>query len=215
MICRSMAPVSVKDALDLIGEHSLVEVRLEGIKDITDKGIKDIFNRPAKIVATCRPVIDNERTETERLNLLKKAVDAGAAYVDIEIESHVSFQEELSAYAKKCGCTVIVSYHNYTETPDSEILHNIVDNCFKKGADIAKLACMANSKKDAVRVLALLDSDRPIIPIAMGKPGAVTRAAAPLLGAPFTYAPFQKGMETAPGQLSPDTLFKINTLIES
>jgi 3-dehydroquinate dehydratase len=45
--------------------------------------------------------------------------------------------------------------------------------------------------------------------IGMGKLGVVTRIAAPLLGAEFTFAAPETGKETAPGQISKDKLLSI------
>ena len=43
----------------------------------------------------------------------------------------------------------------------------------------------------------------------MGKPGKITRIAAPFLGAPFTYAAWNEKLATAPGQLTVDELMDI------
>jgi len=40
----------------------------------------------------------------------------------------------------------------------------------------------------------------------MGQKGKITRVAAPLLGAPFAYASFKPGSETAEGQLDRKSL---------
>ena len=52
-----------------------------------------------------------------------------------------------------------------------------------------------------------------MIALGMGKKGKITRLAAPLLGAPFTYASPAAGSETGPGQLEMDTLIKIYSLL--
>ena len=77
-------------------------------------------------------------------------------------------------------------------------------NVFSLGCDIAKIACKVNSHADSVRLLSLYDRSGTgeIISIGMGNKGKITRIASVCLGAPFTYASYSEGMETAVGQLN-------------
>ena len=106
------------------------------------------------------------------------------------------------ALAKKHDVQVIISHHNYESTPDAEGLHAIVSECFADGADIAKIAVAAQNEKDTARVLALHDDDRPVVMLAMGEKGKISRIAGPLLGAPFTFVAATPETATAPGQLT-------------
>ncbi len=45
--------------------------------------------------------------------------------------------------------------------------------------------------------------------IGMGEKGVISRIAAPMLGAEFTFAAPEAGKETAPGQISKDKLLSI------
>jgi len=45
--------------------------------------------------------------------------------------------------------------------------------------------------------------------IGMGEQGVISRIAAPMLGAEFTFAAAGVGQETAPGQISKDKLLSI------
>jgi len=195
----------VDEAVAALEGIELAEIRMERMR-LTRRDVKRMFALPCRIVATCRP---DGLTDPERAGILAWAIDCGAAYVDLEIESTPAFRSPLVAAAKERGTRVIVSYHNYGFTPSSAVLEEVVDDCFRKGADIAKVACMVNTGADAARILALLDSPRPVIALGMGARGAVTRVAAPLLGSPFTYAPQRKGKETAPGQLPRGVLQKM------
>jgi 3-dehydroquinate dehydratase type I len=198
MICRSLIPRSVAEAVESLKKIEFAEVRLEQMK-LSEADIQTLFNCSTKIIATNRP---SGQSEDERREVLDLAIKYGASYVDIEIESSKDFKRELVALAKEKGCRVIVSYHNYTDTPDRISLQEIVDQCFDDGADIAKIACMVNTSADAARILGMLDSDRSVVAIGMGIKGRITRAAAPLLGSPFTFAPADDLHPTAPGQLT-------------
>ncbi|MBN2801987.1 MAG: type I 3-dehydroquinate dehydratase [Deltaproteobacteria bacterium] len=210
MICRAIIPKTVKEALEINRSAPLIEIRLEEIKGLSKENILDIFKTESKIIATCRP---GSMDEKSRLQILTWAIEAGATYVDVEIESDNDFKEEIVKVANINGTQIIISYHNYDKTPDIQTLKEIIDNCFKDGAHIAKVACFANSKMDAARIISLLDDSRPIIPLGMGKEGEITRVAAPILGAPFTFAPLKDEMTTAPGQIASETLEKVYTLL--
>ena len=50
---------------------------------------------------------------------------------------------------------MILSHHDYDETPSDEILEALVGEMFKGGADIAKIATTAQRIEDSARMLAL------------------------------------------------------------
>ena len=72
------------------------------------------------------------------------------------------------------------------------------------GADIIKIACMARCADDCLRIMSLYHSaaSRPLTAFAMGDAGRITRFAAPLLGAPFTYAAIASDAVSAAGQFT-------------
>lgn len=55
---------------------------------------------------------------------------------------------------------IIVSYHDFEETPDDETLHNLVEAMFNCGGDIAKIAATATDISDSMRMLDLLEDPR-------------------------------------------------------
>ena len=97
---------------------------------------------------------------------------------------------------------VIVSHHNYANTPDNTELRRIVEECFSDGADIAKIAVAAQTNQDAARVLGMYDDTRKLVLLAMGEKGKITRVAGPLMGSPFTFVAASEAAATAPGQLT-------------
>lgn len=209
MICVSIADVTADEACRIIREHEISEVRLDRIK-FTEDDLEKIFSS-GKTVATFRPVegMDNEK----RKDILKSAIKYGASYVDIEVENSDPFKSELKESAARTGCRAIVSYHDYDKTPVMRELEQLISWCFEGGADVAKIACQVNSTADAARLLSLYSLGKPVISIGMGEIGKITRIAAPLLGAPFTYASLDSERETAPGQIDSCTLKKIIDMI--
>lgn len=209
MICVSVAESTVERCLKTLKNIEFAEIRLDKMK-IDKEGVKKIFSKKKRLIATCRPGGKNEK---ERKELLLSAINAGARYVDIEVDACDDYKKKIAAAAKAKRCAVIISYHNYKKTPLRAELEQIVNWCFESGADIAKIACTVNSNADNARLLGLLDCDKTrykkIIVIGMGELGKITRIVAPLLGARFTLASVCKGKETAKGQISKDKLEKI------
>ena len=197
MICVAISDKNLDKCLNTLDKVEMAEIRL----DLTEFGISKIekvFAHPTPTLATCRP--DNLGA-AKQLELLTAAINAGAKYVDIEIEAEHSQQEAIIKSARSKGCNVIISYHNFTETPGLRELYKVVDQCYELGADIAKIATLTKTKKDSARLLSLYSIDKPLVVLGMGEPGKITRIVAPLLNAEFTFAAMDDGEATAPGQI--------------
>ena len=197
MICLAISDKKVENCLSLLDKAELAEIRLD-LTEFSIEEIKMVFKHPTPAIATCRP---DKTGKKEQLEKLTAAIQAGAAYVDIEIEADKDQQEALIAVARKNNCKVIVSYHNFESTPGLKDLYNIIDECYTLGADVAKIATLCHTKADSARLLSLYSTDKPLVALGMGKYGKITRIMAPFMGAEFTFASTDEGVETAPGQI--------------
>ncbi len=204
-ICVSVSEPDAARCIKALKGLRFAEIRLDEMKVSADE-VRAIFSSEIPLIATCRP---DGRSDAERKRLLLAAIDGGAAYVDVELEAPASYRKDILAAARKNACKAIISYHNYERTPERAELERIRDSCFDSGADIAKIACMANSNADNARLLGLLDTERKLVVIGMGKKGRITRVLAPLLGSEFTFASQEKGKKTAPGQIGMKELEKM------
>jgi 3-dehydroquinate dehydratase I len=202
MICVSLKEHDPARLCALLDRNRFAEVRLDGL-EATLEGVAGIFARPQTLVATLRP---DGRDDAARALILAVAVAAGAAYVDVELESGEGLKSAVISAARRAGCRVIVSHHDEGGTPSRDRLEEIVGECFAAGADVAKVACRVASGAEVARLVGLLDGGRPVVPIGMGPLGGVARAAALLLGAPFVYASAGPGLKTADGQPAADAL---------
>lgn len=196
MICVSLSGLKTAEILNEIKELSMAELRLD-LMDNSLADIEKIFRSHANLIATCRP---NKLSDQERRKRLSAAIAGGAAYVDIENEAAQEWKSEIKEMAHQNRAKVIISSHNFEETPASTELISLVHAMQSQGADLVKLACQCNSKEDSARILSLYAHFTKLIAIGMGPLGIVTRIAAPFLGAPFTFAAGKAGI-TAPGQL--------------
>ncbi len=192
----------------MIAEHQflaengadLVELRLDYIGRTVDLS-RLLKDRPCPVVVTCRRREDGgrwERSEAERRVLLRAAIADGVDFVDLE--------EDIAGEIPRYGLTKrIVSYHNFEMTPpDLEQIHARLS---KLDPDIVKIATMANSFADTIRMLRLAESSRiPTIALCMGDIGVPTRILGLRFGAPFTYTVVSGGRKIAPGQITFETM---------
>ena len=211
MICVSISEPSLDKILEFIGKAEMAEIRLD-LMDLSDLEIEKVFSQPVKLIATCR---QGKFNDEERKMKLIKAMQSGASYVDIEIESSSEFKNEIKKIAKAHKCKLIISFHDFDKTPSTEELNIIVGNCFTEGADIAKIACKANTENDAVRILSLYINHKNLVALGMGEKGMITRVASLLLGAPFSFASIGSGKETASGQIEFEDMKKIMNKLQS
>ena len=213
MICVSIIEKKYEDIIGILIDTNLAEIRLD-LVELSEKEIEKVFSQKnTPLIATCR---EGKYSDKERLCILKKAIIAGADYVDIEIESLEEYKRDLITHAVRNNCKVIISYHNYDTTPETEELIQLINDCYDQGADIIKIACFCNTISDAARMLSLYSvdiKDRSIVSIGMGEIGKITRVASVFLDSPFTYASTTKGKETASGQMEYETLKNVLNLI--
>jgi 3-dehydroquinate dehydratase I len=207
MICVALSETDFDKCLDLSKKFDLAEIRLDMTK--FDKSqVQKIFTSGARLIATCRP---GDYTDSERVELLKVAIQHGATYVDIEFESELGYKQEIISAALAQQCDVIISYHNFSFTPSREQLKIIASQCFDMGANVAKIACMVLKPEDNASILSVYESGKRIVSLGMGEMGKISRIAAPFLGAEFTFASASDEFVTAPGQIS---YTKLRTIIE-
>jgi 3-dehydroquinate dehydratase I len=211
MICVCYAGFDYNGLVNILNEQrpELAELRLDSLKLNRDE-LKKVLAMDIKFIATCK---DKDYAEK-----LLSAIQYGADYIDIDIESDEGSMDKLikQARASANSCKIIISYHDYNKTPVSAELERVMEWCLDKKPDLIKISCMVREIRDNARLLGLLDSgsSNKMIVIGMGEMGRVTRIIAPKLGAFCTYVGSVKGMETAPGQISFDEIKKITEAMD-
>ncbi len=197
----------------------VIEIRLDSIPQPEIGPFIKELSRP--LLFTNRPVWEGglyDGDEGARTGLLLDAIAAGAAYVDIEMKTAYDLRQEVIAKAGEQQTQVIVSWHNFDETPSAEKLEEIFNEQYASGARIGKIVTMAKTSEDVLRVLSLQllaqEKDFPLIAFCMGRAGMISRLATVELGGYMTYAAPDSGRATAPGQLRVSTLRTIMQTLE-
>lgn len=146
----------------------------------------------------------SDTDEYVRLGLA--AIESGLIdLADAELSRGPEAVKTIVKAAHARGVKVVGSRHDFTSTPDKEIIVGSLCRMQELGCDVAKFAVMPQSERD---VLTLLDatlimkekhSGTPVITMSMGPLGAVSRVSGQLFGSCLTFG--TAGKASAPGQL--------------
>jgi 3-dehydroquinate dehydratase-1 len=189
--------IPVGELLKLKGMVDLLEMRIDCYCQPISRVVEYLESvRTGAAFPMIGTVRENEFTKNNRLEIFR-AILPFVDCIDVELGTPIS--DEVLSCAD--GKTLIISEHDFAVTPDIAVLHSMVERAKRQGADIVKIATMANSSEDVVRLLEFTHSCHdPLVTIGMGAIGTVSRVIAPLFGSLFTYGYLTKPV--APGQLS-------------
>jgi 3-dehydroquinate dehydratase-1 len=125
--------------------------------------------------------------------------------VDVELCSGLPFIEAVKKGARENRVKLILSYHNFNDTPGESYIYSKLVEGQLAGADISKLAVMPKSFADVLTLLNATNRARnerveiPIVTMSMGPQGAISRLAGGLFGSDITFGVGRQA--SAPGQI--------------
>lgn len=162
------------------------------------------------LLVTVRTRLEGGSAEVDGVvPVLRALVDAGVAdLVDVELglaaELGSPVLDEVRDHAHAAGVPVLASWHDWRGTPSAARLHAWLDRAAAWGADVRKVAVTPAGPRDVLRLLEVtLDvaeaGGPPVVTIAMGPLGAVSRLAGGVVGSAATFATLGAG--SALGQL--------------
>lgn len=228
MICVTIQNKDYKGISEVLASPyiEMAEIRLDSCS-LSPEEIDYIFQYyDIPLIATCRISSLVEKLKAEKADKneeklyreacriaearLTKAIQAGAAYVDLEIEAPAMMSKRIRRQARECGTYIIRSYHDFEGTDSSEALKALVEKCMKLGADIAKIVTTAHNEKDNARTLSLYGSfpADTLVAFCMGEGGKNSRIECLRKGAPYSYAALSEEEKAAPGQWSLEEMRK-------
>lgn len=148
--------------------------------------------------------------EAQVLNLCEAVCASGLVQaLDCELASPADDLQRMRACTRANGVQLVVSSHNFAYTPALSVLRDLFLRAEQLGADVAKVAVMP---RDTADVLNLLQASHaaaqqlriPLIAMAMGPLGAITRLVGGEFGSALTFAVGAKA--SAPGQVPIEAL---------
>ena len=143
--------------------------------------------------------------EEQVIDLYRAVCEGGQVdFVDFEMGNDPGHVRRVRELSRAGGVQLVLSFHDFLQTPGVDFLNQRYAQAQSLGADIAKVAVMPRNMDDVLTLLAAtLQSSRtldiPVIGMSMGGPGAITRLCGWAFGSALTFA--VGGSASAPGQL--------------
>ena len=238
MICTTIQNRSLEQIHEALQMCEMAEIRLDRC-DLSAKDIQELFTSDVPLVATCRisevaasepslQGLSEQSREIKAMQMAEKrllrAIEAGARYVDVEIEAQKQMSKRVRSAAHESGTVFIRSYHDFEGTDSFEALKAMVEKCVYHGADMVKIVTTARSQADVDKVMGLYGwcreekasgnerigalADGGLIAFCMGEAGRGSRLDALRMGAPYTYAALSQEESAAPGQWTASEMSK-------
>jgi 3-dehydroquinate dehydratase-1 len=125
-------------------------------------------------------------------------------FIDFEMSNDARHVRRVREAARAHGTRLILSYHNFGYTPGRDFLVQRFLEAERLGGDVAKVAVMPRDRMDVLTLLAATaEADAkgriPLISMAMGPLGSVTRMIGGLFGSSLSFAVGEAA--SAPGQI--------------
>lgn len=206
----------------------LIEWRADYFADIENEEVRrQAFDELREILGEV-PLLFTIRTRREGgeadlsadqyLKVVSDAIrDEKADLVDVEISHGDDIAFMLISLAHEFGIKTIASSHDFSQTPKKEQIIMTLCKMQELEADIPKMAVMPQRERD---VLVLLDAtlsmkelhaQTPVITMAMGRNGVLSRLSGEVFGSAVTFG--TAGAQSAPGQIDAEELRKILELL--
>ncbi|MGV8074099.1 MAG: type I 3-dehydroquinate dehydratase [Syntrophobacteraceae bacterium] len=215
VLCGCLTDVDDPDQVRLYLQHpeiDLLEWRLDSFihrhsLESTVDALRNLSVTPRlPVLATNRPKREGgayEGSEEARIKVLRKAVESGAEWVDIEDDVPAA---ELDSFRSE-KVQVLLSHHDFNGTPTRSALQKLAERMAQKETHAVKIVTHAHTPEDNLKVLELIpfgrrELGRDVIAFCMGPLGRWSRLACILLGSPWTYVHLPAQPPAAPGQLN-------------
>ncbi len=198
----------------------MVELRVDKLNFATNVDKVAQLGREMRRELQGKPLLLTLRTKNEGgslspddasyIALYQQWIEAGFAdLIDIEMRIGAPAVDRLVAQAHRRHVAVILSYHDFQATPDNADMLQRLTWQEAHGADILKIAVMPKTPHDVSRLSDVTwqmrqRSDRPLLTMAMGGLGAVTRMSGEVFGSNLTFGTLDDA--SAPGQLEVQAL---------
>jgi len=214
--CASVAektPKRLKQTLTkALKKSDYAEIRFDFLNPNTVPDVLQLIRKDLrKCVCTLRPVSEGGKfagSEKNRISIIKLIAEYNPFLLDVELNT-LTKNKNLRHYLKNTGTGILVSWHNFKQTPNISVLKKKLAE-MKKISNNVKIVTMAKSINDATHVLSLYkNNDTKLIAFSMGNYGRVSRILCLFLGSPYTYVSL--GKPVAPGQFSVDEVKSIFT----
>jgi 3-dehydroquinate dehydratase/shikimate dehydrogenase len=201
MICISVTPSSRRlaaaDLFNASRQGDLIELCLDNFKKTPDVGaLLEVVDKP--VLVSCRRQRDGGHwsgSEDDRIQLLRNAIVAGPAYVELDL----AIADQIPPF----GSTKrVISHTNLNGVLNQAVVDEVFEKCRKAKADVVKFTWLTETLDDAWPLLAAATQNReiPVVGKGIGPGGLAFSLLGRRYGAPWIYAALEQGMETFDGE---------------
>jgi 3-dehydroquinate dehydratase-1 len=201
---------------DYYGEADDINKVLTSLDKLTDK-LKDF-----PIIFTLRTRSEGGYQDLEqgyRVELIKEVIKTRKIdIVDYELCNSEDHINEVLLAARENGVYVILSYHDFKNTPPKEEIIAKLIKAQDMGADISKIAVMPGSTEDLLTLLqaTLIMKEKytkvPMVTMSMSQKGLLSRLTGGIFGSSITFAAGRDA--SAPGQIALHDLRNVIDIID-
>ncbi|MDT8859732.1 type I 3-dehydroquinate dehydratase [Alkalihalobacillus sp. MEB130] len=198
-------------------DAEIIEWRVDFFDDVMQvERVKEALTQ-IQVILKGKPLIFTFRTmkeggkreigDAEYVTLNREVIKTGLIdIIDIELFNDEDIVTSLVLEAHEHNVFVILSNHEFEETPSKEEIVSRLVKAQELGGDIPKIAVMPKNSAD---VLTLLDAtntmkhqyaEGPIITMSMAGQGVISRLAGEIFGSAITFGAANKA--SAPGQVA-------------
>lgn len=189
-----------KEVMRALKYAELIEVRVDALDEF-DVNLLAKINHAFSPLLTLRSKEEggySSLSSEDREKRLKSLIDLKPAYIDLEYERDLKLLPYLKKQSPKTKW--ICSYHDLCYFPKN------VEELIKKMREHrpwkVKIAAMASSTLEALKMLELMKKHSHFIGIAMGEKGSLSRILGPVFKQPITYGCLDERQVIACGQFS-------------
>lgn len=217
LVGRSRERILAEAASVVPKKPDIIEWRVDFFEEIGDTAAVLAVARALRGAAGELPIIFTRRSVKEGGEPIKigdeevvRLYDAVAAsrlvdFIDFEMGNDSDHLRRVRDSTRAHETRLILSYHNFGYTPGVEFLVQRFLEAERLGADVAKVAVMPRDRMDVLTLLtATTQADAkggiPLISMAMGPLGSITRMVGGVFGSSLSFAVGDTA--SAPGQMS-------------
>lgn len=204
----------IKDNKD---SYYLFEVWLDYIEDLNLEFIEKLTASLGEriIFLFRRQGLERVKMDKKRKHQIINLLKDSSALLDLDIFNQ---KKEIDyIYSHKIKLNLILSYHNYKQTPHDKNLNKIIKHMKKYRPLIYKVSTFCQKEEDCLRLLNLLIKIRKknvkFIILGMGQHGVATRIFGTVWGNEMIFAPKTLKQKSAPGQIIKEDLERILKII--
>lgn len=199
------------DHYEICGDLAEVTVTLEKIRDV-------LGNIPLLVTFRSQKEGGEKAISVEEYVALNKTIIATqkADLIDVELFIGDEVVKDITNFAHQHNVKVVMSNHDFSQTPDKEEIIKRLCKMQKLNADLPKIAVMPQNTEDVLTLLSATNematkyANRPIITMSMAGMGVISRLAGEIFGSALTFGAVKTA--SAPGQIPVN---KLNDILET